>query len=120
MIEKHVEKLLPMCDSFHLAMLDKATWESTNPSWRKGIEGINQQLMNLLTQYGVTAYDPANEPFDPVRHEAMTSVPVTDPAQHHRVTQVLQLGYELKDGDATRIIRPARVIVGELEQTDQQ
>lgn len=117
-IEKHVEKLLPLCDSFRLAMLDHKAWENTDPSWRKGIEGIHQQLQNILTQYHVEAFDPGGQPFDPMRHEALGSCPVDKEAEHHQVIQVLQLGYEMKDGNDIRIVRPARVIVGEYTKSE--
>jgi len=37
-INKHIEKLLPICDSFYLAMLDKEIWAKADERWRQGIE----------------------------------------------------------------------------------
>ena len=45
--KKHVEALLPLCDSFEMALRDKEAWEKADASWRKGIEGIHGQL-NVL------------------------------------------------------------------------
>ncbi len=111
----HIEKLLPLCDSFHLAMLDTKTLDTIDPKWRRGIEGIYSQMKGLMESYGVTAYDPTGETFDPMRHEALSMIKVTDEAQNHKVISVIQQGYEQKRGDKTEIIRPARVTVGEME-----
>jgi len=110
---RHIETLLPLCDSFYLALLDKATWEKGDPIWRKGIEGIHQQLLGILASYGVRSFDPTGEDFDPQREEALSSVTVTDGSAHNKILTVMQLGYELSDGDTVTLIRPARVMVGE-------
>lgn len=113
-IVRHIEKLLPLADSFYLAQLDKAAWEKGDEKWRKGIEGIHNQLLGILRSYGVEAFDPVGQTFDPARHEAMSMVNVSDAAQHDTVLTVMQQGYLRTVGDMTIIIRPARVTVGEF------
>ena len=110
---KHIEKLLPLADSFYLAMLDRAAWEKADEKWRKGIEGINNQLTSILRGYGVSAVDPTGQSFDPIKHEAMSTVTVADESKHNQVMTVMQLGYVRSSGDHEEIIRPARVTVGE-------
>ena len=73
---KHIEKLLPLADSFYLAQLDRAAWEKADEKWRRGIEGISNQLTSILRSYGVSAVDPTGHPFDPLKHEAMSTVTV--------------------------------------------
>jgi molecular chaperone GrpE len=109
----HVEKLLPMCDSFYLAMLDKETWAKADEKWRKGVEGILSQLNSVLSGYGVTSFDPVGQQFDHNRHEALVQVPVTEESQNNQVISVIQLGYEITVNGTTELIRPARVTVGE-------
>ena len=111
----HIEKLLPLCDSFHLAMMDTKTLDTIDPKWRKGIEGIYSQMKGLMESYGITAYDPTGETFDPMRHEALSMIKVADETQNHKVISVIQQGYEQKRGETTEIIRPARVTVGEID-----
>lgn len=111
----HVEKLLPLCDSFFLAMQDTKAIEESDPKWRRGIEGTYAQLRNIMDSYGITAYDPTGEEFDPMKHEALSMVPVTDKSKHNRIITVIQQGYTQKRGAETELIRPARVTVGELE-----
>ena len=109
--KQHIEELLPLCDSFQMAMNDKA-WENADASWRKGIEGINAQLQGLLNSYGVILIEPLGKSFDPNRHEAIGTEPVTDKDKVDMVVKVMQRGYELKNGDKVEVIRAARVITG--------
>lgn len=115
-LTSHVEKLLPIGDSFYLAQLDKDTWAKADEKWRQGIEGIHAQLNSLLESYHITAYDPTGELFDHHRHEALSLIPVTDTKLDNRILSVIQQGYEMNIGDTTKIIRPARVTVGELQK----
>jgi len=110
--------MLPLCDSFQMAMSDKEAWEKADDNWRKGIEGIYSQLQSLLTTYSVKAIDAAGEKFDPRRHESLSTVPVTDEKDIDSVMQVIQTGYEVvkSDGEA-ELIRPARVIIGVNENS---
>ena len=110
----HVEKLLPLADSFYLAMLDHETWAKADEKWRKGVEGILSQLSSVLTSYQVTSFDPTGTVFDHHRHEALVQVPVTDETQNNQIMSVIQLGYEIEVDGIKQLIRPARVTVGEL------
>ena len=111
----HIEKLLPLCDSFFLAMQDTMAMEASDPKWRKGIEGTYTQLKSVLDSYKVTAFNPIGEQFDPTRHEALSMIHIDDEAQNNRIISIIQQGYELKVGDRNELIRPARVTVGTLE-----
>ena len=107
-----ITKLLPLCDSFHMAMSDEAKWQAVSQEWRTGIEGIYGQLQTILSGFGVTELDPTGEVFDPNKHEAVGNVPVSDAASDHMVISVLQLGYERTEGNYATLLRPARVTVG--------
>jgi molecular chaperone GrpE len=109
----HIEDLIPLCDSFHMAMANKEVWEKADANWRKGIEGINAQLQNILSQNNVTAVNPLGEPFNPHRHEALSTIPVDKKEEVDMVKGVIQMGYELKRQDSTtELIRPALVVIG--------
>lgn len=110
--KKHVLELLPLCDSFQMAMSDVDTWEKADKAWRTGIEGIHTQLMSLLEQYKVKAFEPRGEHFNPHMHEAVGMETVDDEKLKDTVISVVQRGYEMNDGDTTEIIRPARVTIG--------
>lgn len=108
----HVEELLPLCDSFQMAMNNKETWEKADENWRNGITGIYSQLMRIIDTYGVKAINPVGEPFDPYRDEAIGTEEVTDDKMVDKVVSVVQMGYEMKVGDSIEVIRHARVTTG--------
>ena len=101
-----IEKLLPLCDSFQMAMSNTEVWEAVDENWRRGIEGIHQQLQSLLQEHNVTSINPVGEPFDPNEHEAIGTEHDADAASDS-VLKVVQSGY--KQGDT--VIRPAKVII---------
>lgn len=115
---KHIEELLPLCDSFQMAMSDKEAWEKAEPAWRKGVEGIHTQLMSLLQSYGVTSIHPeTGETFDPHKHEAIGTEEVADEKLEDTVVTVVQRGYEMQQGDTSEMIRHARVTTGTLKES---
>lgn len=112
----HVEELIPLCDSFEMAMSNKEVWEKADSQWRKGIEGINAQLQGLLASYRVETLNPVGDTFNPYEHEALSTTPVADATAHDTIVAVIQKGYRLKKSDdTTEIIRPARVVIGNFE-----
>ncbi|MFT7507395.1 MAG: molecular chaperone GrpE [Acidimicrobiales bacterium] len=113
---KQIEKLLPMADSFHMAMHDKKAWNAIDEQWRKGVESIHSQLHNILESYGVTEMNPKGVDFDPNLHEAMINVPIADKKLNNKVISVIQNGFLRKDGDHEELIRPARVTIGEYTE----
>ena len=114
-IRKHAEELLPLCDSFQMAMSNTEVWEKADKSWRTGIEGIHMQLLNVLDSYGVTPLHPLGEAFDPYKHEAVGTEEVEDEALQDTIVSVVQRGYEMTHNGTTEIIRPARVTTGILK-----
>lgn len=113
--KKHLEKLLPLCDSFEMARANKEAWEKADENWRKGIEGIHTQLQKLVESYGVSVIDPEGQDFDPHKHEAIGTVTVTDKSNDQKVITVLQKGYAMDVDGTMEVIRPARVTTGEYQ-----
>ncbi len=114
--KKHIERLLPLCDSFEMARSNKDAWEKADENWRKGIEGIHTQLTKLVESYGVEVIDPTGQDFDPYKHEAIGTTPVDDKSLDHKVVNVLQKGYEIDVDGTMEVIRPARVTTGEYSE----
>lgn len=75
-------------------------------AFRKGVEMIYRQLMQVLEAEGLKAMDPVGQPFDPALHQAVMQVP-SDQYEEGIVVEVLQPGYWLKD----KVLRPAMVKV---------
>lgn len=106
-----IEKLLPLCDSFDLALHDIEKGDEVKNEWRAGMEQIHNQLLGILKSYRLEVLEPKGAPFDPHFHEAVSEAPVTDQAQHHIILDVLQKGYRV----GGRLIRPAKVVVGNYQ-----
>ena len=76
-----------------------------------GIDLVRRMFVGKLEGFGLTRIDPLGEPFDPTRHEAITVVPTTEPAQDGLVCGVVAPGYLVGD----EVLRPARVAVSQLQ-----
>jgi len=100
-----VQSLLPLCDSFDMAMADSDAWARVNDSWRTGVESIHTQLRSILKEHGVTVIDPLNKQFDPEYHEAVSAT--ESDKEIDTVIEVVQKGYS-RNGN---VIRPAKVIL---------
>jgi len=105
--ENFIEELIPVVDSFSMAMSNKEAWEKVDPNWRTGVEYIYQQLMNTLKERSFATFGAGGESFDPTLHEAVSEVETEDPTREHTIAIVLQQGYNLGDN----VLRAARVSV---------
>lgn len=68
---------------------------------------ISRKLRKELEAAGLERIDPAGQPFDPTRHEAVSTLPPPDPSKDHVVAATFQAGYVFKGS----LVRPARVQV---------
>jgi molecular chaperone GrpE len=75
-----------------------------------GVALARDRFLAALAKAGLERIEPLGEAFDPNVAEAVGMVPVSDPAEHDTVVQLARVGYRL----AGRIVRPARVLVGQL------
>jgi len=96
-------ELLPVLDNLERAL---AAAEEEEASLAEGVRLVHSELLGALDRSGVTAIEPAGEPFDPNVHEAL-STRSEDGADAGVVLDVIQKGYRL---EAT-VLRPARVVV---------
>jgi molecular chaperone GrpE len=103
--ESLTDDLLPVLDGFDMAMGGE-TWESVGEEWRRGIEYIRNQLLDVLSRHGIERYGKIGDAFDHAIHEAVQETDDT-PGESGSVVRILRHGYR----SAERIIRPAQVIV---------
>ena len=106
--DRLIMELLPLADSFDMAMLDTELWEKMDTNLKTGIEAIQAKLSSILRSNNITTISPLGEMFDPNEHEAVSNSQVTDEAEVDKIIAVLQRGYKRNDD----VIRPARVVVG--------
>lgn len=105
--ESFIEELIPVVDSFLMAMSNKEAWEKVEPAWRTGVEYIYNQLMNTLESHRLSLFGETGDVFDPVRYEAVSEEETQDESKDHTITKVIQKGFMLGE----TILRPARVVV---------
>jgi len=110
--QEYTLDLLKVLDSFEMAFANREAWEKVDANWRRGVEYIHQQFLSVLEERGVTSFAPLGENFDPEQHESVSIERVENPEQDHKILKVLQRGYRYKD----KVIRPAKVIVGHIEE----
>jgi len=101
--ESIVEQLLPVLDSFELALAN-LDGDGDTDRVRKGIELVYAELLGVLERAGLEAIVAHGAPFDPNEHEAVMQ---DDGDGEPHVGDVLRAGWKLKG----RVLRPAMVKV---------
>jgi molecular chaperone GrpE len=89
--------ILPVLDSFDMAMANKESWEATPKNWRLGVEYIYSQLLSALGNYGLSQNNPAGEKFNPELHEAVGVVNTDNHDDESTIAEVVGKGYKLHD-----------------------
>jgi molecular chaperone GrpE len=103
-----IEDILPVLDSFDMALSTmNSTSESVSPEWKKGVEGIYNQLKSILAKNEVISFGETGDMFDPNLHQSIGVVDTDDTSKEDTISEVLQKGYKI----AGRVIRPAFVKV---------
>lgn len=103
-----LEDLLPIMDNLELAL--RASAGEDVDSYRKGVELIHRQMLELLRKRGVKSVDAVGADFDPRYHQAVAQ----EISAEHRdgeVMEELRRGYILGE----RLLRPAMVKVARRE-----
>ena len=98
-----IAKFLDIYDNLERAVTQAGDDDNVH---KKGMEMIFHQLQGILEKLGVTVIDPAGQPFDPARHNAVMHVDDENLGENI-VAQVFQKGFLLGD----RVIRFATVQV---------
>jgi molecular chaperone GrpE len=101
--EGMVEQLLPVLDSFELALAN-LEGDGDIERVRKGIELVYAEFLGVLERAGLEPIAAHGAPFDPNEHEAVLQ---DDGDGEPHVGDVLRAGWKLKG----RVLRPAMVKV---------
>jgi molecular chaperone GrpE len=101
--------LLAVVDDFERALEAPAAADDVD-AYRRGVELIHRQLLDLLRKRGVTPVESLGEQFDPHVHQAVDHESTED-RPDGEVLAVYRRGYRLGD----RLLRPAMVKVARGE-----
>jgi molecular chaperone GrpE len=101
-----VGSFLEVLDNLDRA-LDAASARASDDKFVHGVSLVRQQFLATLEGLGVTRFDPAGQPFDPSRHEAVTTVPAPSPDVDGHIAGIIRSGYLIGD----EVLRPAQVAV---------
>lgn len=104
-LEDLMGEMLPVVDHFEMG-LATAEKQGIDPSVRKGLELVLDQLRGVLSRFGLAPVEAAGKPFDPHVHESVAMMPS---GRHPRDTVVEETrrGYTL----GGRLLRAAQVVV---------
>lgn len=98
-----IEKLLPVVDNFgRAAENDKASFED----YKKGIEMIYKQFLEIFANLGVESFGEKGETFDPNIHSAVMHIE-DEQYGEGEIVDVFAKGYKLGE----KVLRPATVRV---------
>jgi molecular chaperone GrpE len=100
-----IEELLPLVDDLERALKADTGSEATE-GYRRGVELIHRQLLEVLRRRGVRPIEALGADFDPHYHQAVSH----EPAEGHRDNEIIEefrRGYMLGD----RLLRPSMVKV---------
>src|SRR6266568_4270286 len=78
----------------------------------QGVEMVRDQFLAKLDGFGVKRIENEGGRFDPLLHEAVSTVPAADPASDGIIAGVVRHGYRIGD----EILRPALVAVAKSGQ----
>lgn len=106
--EKMALDLLTALDNLDRA-IDAAKKAGDKGPLATGVMVTQSQILDVLKKYGVTPIDALGKPFDPMKHQAIQTVPAGRGQEPSTIAAVAQQGFMIHD----RVLRPAAVIVAQ-------
>jgi molecular chaperone GrpE len=73
----------------------------------QGVQMVRQQFLSKLDGFGIRRIACEGAVFDPLLHEAVTTIPAANPSEEGRIAGVIRSGYTIGD----EVLRPALVAV---------
>lgn len=105
-----LKELLTVQDNFERAL--QVEEDATDlPSFKKGVELIFTQILDVLKKNGAEPFESVGKQFDPNIHEALMTVE-TDDVEPNSVVEEFSKGYMLND----KVLRHAKVSVAKAKE----
>ncbi len=105
--------LLEVLDNLDRA-IDAAGKTSSSDALLQGVEMVRRQFLSKLEALGVKRMASEGAQFDPLKHEAVSTVPAANPDDDDRVVGVVRHGYMIGED----VLRPASVAVSSASAAD--
>jgi len=77
-----------------------------------GLDIVLHQFFEAFKKLGLEEVPGKGSRFDPNLHEAISAIPVADPALDGVVIEVFDTGYRI----GSRLLKPSRVVIGQLQE----
>lgn len=77
-----------------------------------GLDIVLHQFFDAFKKLGLEEVPGKGSRFDPNLHEAISAIPVADPALDGVVIEVFDTGYRI----GSRLLKPSRVVIGQLQE----
>jgi len=104
--ENLLQKLIPVMDTFEMALAATTSDNASAQSLRTGVQMVYNQFKSALADAGLEEIDAQGKKFDPNLHEAVAQQEHAD-IPEGQVTQQTRKGYKYRN----RLIRAAGVVV---------
>jgi len=92
--------------------LEKAIINENNEDSKNNLTELDNNLENILTRLNIKKIDIKNKEFDYNISECVSNQNVKDNKLNNKVIDIIEEGYTYKN----KLIKPAKVIVGKLEE----
>ncbi len=104
--EGMISRLLPVLDTFDMAMTAAAQPNTSLETLKAGVQMIQGQLRGVFAEQGLEEIVTEGSDFEPALHDAVAQQETTE-VPEGRILQQTRKGYRIKD----RLLRPASVVV---------
>jgi molecular chaperone GrpE len=105
-----LSSLLPVLNNLRLALQHA---DQDPESVRQGVQMIWQQCEEFLRSQGVEPIPTVGQPFDPMKHEALSIAPATEKNPPNTVVAEINAGYMLNG----QLLRAAQVVVAQADES---
>lgn len=109
--EELLSSLLPVLNNLRLALQHA---DQDPESVRQGVQMIWQQCEEFLRSQGVETIPTVGQPFDPMKHEALSIAPATEETPANTVVAEINAGYTFKG----QLLRAAQVVVAQAHEPE--
>ncbi len=103
-----IREILNIVDTFEEAFVAPPP----DSPWVQGMRNTLEKMRGFLKRYNIESIEALGKPFDPLWHEAIEVRAVAGASDDNKIMVEFQKGYRIGD----RVIRPARVSVGEFKK----